>query len=66
MPLMVGGEFPAEVEISDASVWRQHARFIWSGDEFSVEDVGSTNGTHVGIGWSIASRTPTCRCSCSE
>jgi two-component system response regulator AtoC len=47
-PLMVGREFPAEIEIPDASLSRQHARFLWNGDEFSVEDLDSTNGTHVG------------------
>ena len=33
--------------MDDATVSRKHAQFIRSGDEFSVRDSGSLNGTYV-------------------
>jgi DNA-binding NtrC family response regulator len=44
-PLVVGRH--AAVEIPDASLSREHARFDLVGSEVWVEDLGSTNGTRV-------------------
>jgi len=43
--VVVGRTAPADVEIPDPGLSRQHARFTW--DDFGVwiEDLGSTNGT---------------------
>ena len=37
----------SDIFLDDATVSRKHAQFIRSGDEFSVRDSGSLNGTYV-------------------
>src|SRR2546423_3938591 len=43
--LVVGRSTPADVEIPDPGLSRQHARFWWDDGGIWVEDLGSTNGT---------------------
>ncbi|MEO7096239.1 MAG: FHA domain-containing protein, partial [Polyangiales bacterium] len=45
--LVVGRAHPADVVLADPSLSRQHARFGWDDTGFYVEDLGSTNGTHL-------------------
>lgn len=44
---VVGRSPTVQVIINEASVSRQHARFILIGDNVAVEDMGSSNGTFV-------------------
>jgi two-component system response regulator AtoC len=44
-PIVIGRASPADVVIADSGLSRQHARFLWSDGEITVEDLGSTNGT---------------------
>jgi len=44
-PLVVGRSAPADVEIPDPGLSRQHARFTWDDHGIWVEDLSSTNGT---------------------
>ncbi|HEY0191515.1 MAG TPA: sigma 54-interacting transcriptional regulator [Kofleriaceae bacterium] len=44
-PLVVGRAAPADVEIPDLGLSRQHARFTWDDHGIWVEDLQSTNGT---------------------
>ena len=45
---LVGGRaHPADVVLADPSLSRKHARFGWDDSGFYVEDLGSTNGTHL-------------------
>ena len=44
-PLVVGRTAPADVEIPDPGLSRQHARFLWDDRGIWVEDLKSTNGT---------------------
>ncbi len=47
--VVIGREPPADVPIPDRVLSRRHARFtLGTGDEVSVEDLGSMNGTWVG------------------
>jgi DNA-binding NtrC family response regulator len=43
--LVVGRTAPADVEIPDPGLSRQHARFTWDDQGLWVEDLNSTNGT---------------------
>ena len=43
--LVVGRAAPADVEIHDLGLSRQHARFTWDEQGIWVEDLKSTNGT---------------------
>ncbi|HET7503836.1 MAG TPA: sigma 54-interacting transcriptional regulator [Kofleriaceae bacterium] len=43
--LVVGRSAPADVEIPDPGLSRQHARFTWDDHGLWVEDLQSTNGT---------------------
>src|SRR3954469_12097384 len=43
--LIVGRSAPADVEIPDPGLSRQHARFTWDDQGIWVEDLKSTNGT---------------------
>ncbi len=47
-PVVVGRAYPADVVLEDPSLSRQHARFTRLPEGVRVEDLGSTNGTHVG------------------
>jgi two-component system, NtrC family, response regulator AtoC len=44
-PLVVGRAAPADIEIPDPGLSRQHARFTWDDHAIWVEDLDSTNGT---------------------
>ena len=37
----------SDIFLNDVTVSRHHCRFVLNGDELSVEDSGSTNGTYV-------------------
>ncbi|BAS27441.1 FhaA domain-containing protein [Limnochorda pilosa] len=41
------GEEPADVVLNDRAVSRRHARLVWRGGLWWLEDLGSTNGTYV-------------------
>lgn len=45
--LIVGRDPACDVSVIDAEVSRKHARLIWQGEGFTLEDLGSTNGTFV-------------------
>jgi pSer/pThr/pTyr-binding forkhead associated (FHA) protein len=44
-PLIVGRAAPADVEIPDPGLSRQHARFTWDDHGIWLEDLNSTNGS---------------------
>lgn len=46
-PLMIGRGETCDIHLPDRQVSRQHARVMWSGNSYLVEDLGSKNGTHV-------------------
>ena len=56
-PMVIGRAFPADLVIDDLSLSRQHARISWQQGQLWIEDLKSTNGTHV-RGERIAARTP--------
>jgi pSer/pThr/pTyr-binding forkhead associated (FHA) protein len=43
----VGRHPESDIFLNDVTVSRHHCRFVTSGDELTVEDSGSTNGTYV-------------------
>jgi pSer/pThr/pTyr-binding forkhead associated (FHA) protein len=43
----VGRHPESDIFLNDVTVSRHHCRFLLSGDELSLEDSGSTNGTYV-------------------
>lgn len=45
--IMVGRDSSNSVAINDAEMSRRHARLIFQGGKYVIEDVGSTNGTFV-------------------
>jgi pSer/pThr/pTyr-binding forkhead associated (FHA) protein len=45
--IMVGRDSSNAVAINDAEVSRRHARLIFQGGKYVIEDLGSTNGTFV-------------------
>ncbi len=47
-PLLVGRGGDAAIRLDDDYVSTRHARIVASGDQWYVEDLGSTNGTYVG------------------
>src|SRR5690349_1609749 len=46
-PVVFGRDFPAQVQLDDPSVSRQHSRFSLLNGAVTVEDLGSRNGTSV-------------------
>ena len=46
-PVIVGRREPEDVVVKDALVSRQHCRIAPAGDGWTVEDLGSANGTFV-------------------
>jgi diguanylate cyclase (GGDEF)-like protein len=44
----VGRSEDADLVIADPNLSRVHARLVWNGHQYLVEDLGSTNGTYVG------------------
>ena len=47
-PPLIGRGHDAAIRLDDDYVSTRHARVAASGDEWFVEDLGSTNGTYVG------------------
>jgi len=47
-PILVGRGNDAAIRLDDDYVSTRHARIAASGDQWFVEDLGSTNGTYVG------------------
>ena len=47
-PILVGRGSDAAIRLDDDYVSTRHARIAASGDQWFVEDLGSTNGTYVG------------------
>lgn len=47
-PLLIGRGGDAAIRLDDDYVSTRHARIVASGDQWYVEDLGSTNGTYVG------------------
>lgn len=45
--LLVGRDPACAVSVIDPEVSRKHARLVWQGEDFTLEDLGSTNGTFV-------------------
>ena len=46
-PLIIGRHDECHVTLPDRQVSRNHARIFWDGFGYSIEDLGSKNGTHV-------------------
>ena len=46
-PITIGREAQCEAQVKGTWVSRRHARVVWSGTEYIVEDLGGTNGTFV-------------------
>jgi hypothetical protein len=47
-PVLIGRGSDAAIRLDDDYVSTRHARIAASGDQWFVEDLGSTNGTYVG------------------
>jgi hypothetical protein len=47
-PVLIGRGTDAAIRLDDDYVSTRHARIAASGDQWFVEDLGSTNGTYVG------------------
>ncbi|WP_028474424.1 FHA domain-containing protein FhaB/FipA [Nocardioides alkalitolerans] len=47
-PILIGRGNDAAIRLDDDYVSTRHARIAQSGDQWFVEDLGSTNGTYVG------------------
>lgn len=44
---IIGRDADAHLALNDSSVSRKHARILAQNNEFFIEDLGSSNGTHV-------------------
>lgn len=47
-PILIGRGTDAAIRLDDDYVSTRHARIAASGDQWFVEDLGSTNGTYIG------------------
>lgn len=47
-PVVLGRGADATIRLDDDYVSTRHARFVPHGDDWYVEDLGSTNGTYIG------------------
>ncbi|MGI8434207.1 MAG: FHA domain-containing protein FhaB/FipA [Nocardioidaceae bacterium] len=47
-PILLGRGADASIRLDDDYVSTRHARFVPHGEEWYVEDLGSTNGTYIG------------------
>lgn len=47
-PLLIGRGSGAAIRLDDDYVSTRHAQIAFSGDQWYVEDLGSTNGTYIG------------------
>ena len=58
-PLIIGRSPQCEIQVDQESVSRNHCRIRFTGSEFLVRDLGSTNGTYVdGVRITTEKRTP--------
>lgn len=48
LPILLGRGSDATIRLDDDYVSTRHARFVPGGDDWYVEDLGSTNGTYIG------------------
>lgn len=55
-PVLIGRAVECQVQTQDAMVSRRHARIVCEGGSYWIEDLGSSNGVHIG-GERIAQRT---------
>jgi hypothetical protein len=46
-PVTIGRQAQCDVQVQDTWMSRRHARIAWTGTEYIIEDLGSTNGTFV-------------------
>ena len=47
-PFLVGRDMVCQLRLSDPRTSRRHCAFRWNSAGWSVEDLGSVNGTYVG------------------
>lgn len=47
-PILIGRGADATIRLDDDYVSTRHARFVPNGEDWYVEDLGSTNGTYIG------------------
>jgi pSer/pThr/pTyr-binding forkhead associated (FHA) protein len=47
-PILLGRGADASIRLDDDYVSTRHARFVPHGDDWYIEDLGSTNGTYIG------------------
>ena len=47
-PILLGRGADATIRLDDDYVSTRHARFVPHGEDWYVEDLGSTNGTYIG------------------
>ena len=45
--IIIGRDISCDIVINDAEISRNHCKLVLQGDSYWVEDLGSTNGTHV-------------------
>jgi predicted component of type VI protein secretion system len=45
--IMIGRSADCDIVLNDRQVSRFHARVLWRGDHYELEDLGSKNGTHL-------------------
>lgn len=45
--LTIGRNADCDIVLDDRQVSRAHARIVWRGDHYELEDLGSKNGTHL-------------------
>ncbi|MGH3501724.1 MAG: FHA domain-containing protein FhaB/FipA [Nocardioidaceae bacterium] len=48
LPILLGRGGDATIRLDDDYVSTRHARFVPQGEDWYVEDLGSTNGTYIG------------------
>ncbi len=46
-PMLIGRGPEVQIPLEGSDISRNHARIVWTGDRFRVEDLGSRNGTAV-------------------
>ena len=56
--ISLGRDSTNDIQIDDPEVSRYHLRLKWANNVYSVEDLGSTNGTRINSGARITEETP--------